>query len=180
MLEITIPAIDLYDETREEFVKAKEQTLRLEHSLVSLSKWEAKWHKPFLGREEKTDEESLDYFRCMTITQNVDPLVYFGITKENIKAINAYLEDPMTATTLKKLPGGKGSREIATSEVIYYWMFSLDIPIECEKWNLNRLFTQIEVCNRKNAPAKKMSKKDEYSQRAALNASRKQQLGTRG
>ena len=179
MLRITIPAQELYDETSQEFIYTKEQTLEMEHSLVSLSKWESKWHKPFLGANEKTKEEILDYVRCMTLTKNVDPSVYKFLTAANLKEIQSYIDDAMTATTFSNHGSGNG-REIITAEIIYYSMISLNIPFECQKWHLNRLITLIRVCSDKNQPPKKMSKKAIMSQNAALNAARRKQLNTKG
>lgn len=180
MLYITIPAIELYDEEKEEFVNRKAQTLQLEHSLVSLSKWESKWCKAFLSKNNKTDEEILDYIKCMTLTQNVDPEVYKYLSPDNIKQINDYIGAPMTATCFSEDINGKTSREIVTAELVYYWMIALNIPFECQKWHLNRLLTLIKVCNIKNTPPKKRSKRDIMSRNAALNAARRQQLNTRG
>ncbi|HQE50412.1 MAG TPA: hypothetical protein PKV93_13810 [Fervidobacterium sp.] len=180
MLQITIPAVELWDERKQEFVTTKEQTLQLEHSLVSLSKWESKWCKPFLTKEEKTFEETLDYIKCMTITQNVDPEVYNYLTKENIEEINKYIEAPMTATYFSDDKTAKPSREQITAELIYYWMIALNIPFECQKWHLNRLLTLIKVCNIKNQPPKKRSRKEIMSRNAALNAARRKRLNTKG
>lgn len=180
MLRITIPATEQWDEAKEQFVSTKEQTLQLEHSLVSLSKWESKWCKSFLYTKEKTFDETLDYIKCMTITPNVAPEVYDCLTKENIQAINDYIGAPMTATYFHEDRMGRGSREQVTSELIYYWMIALNIPFECQKWHLNRLLTLIRVCNIKNQPPKKMSRRAIMSRNAALNASRRKQLGTNG
>lgn len=180
MLQIIIPAGEQWDEINQVFINTKEQTLQLEHSLVSLSKWESKWCKAFLTKNEKTDEETIDYIKCMTITQNVDPNVYNCLTKENVEQIKKYIEAPMTATYFSEEHGGKSSREQVTSELIYYWMIALNIPMECQKWHLNRLLTLIRVCNIKNQPPKKMSKRAIMSRNAALNAARRKQLNTRG
>ena len=180
MLRITIPAIEQWDEQKQEFIQTKGQTLQLEHSLVSLSKWESRWNKPFLSKGEKTYEETLDYIKCMTISQNVDPEVYNGLNSEHIAQINKYIEAPMTATTFSDTKNGKNNREIVTAELIYYWMIALNIPFECQKWHLNRLLTLIRVCNIKNSPPKKMSKRATASHYAQLNAARRQQLNTRG
>lgn len=180
MLRITIPATELWDEDKEEFINTKEQTLQLEHSLVSLSKWESKWHKPFLSKDIKTEEENIDYIKCMTITQNVDPKVYDFIPNDIREKIKEYIEDKMTATWFNDEKSGKGGSEQITSELIYYWMITQNIPIKCEKWHLNRLLTLIKVCNVKNQPPKKMGKKALMSQRAQLNAARRKQLNTRG
>ena len=186
MLKITIPARDsreYWDEKTETFVVSpgtKEQILQLEHSLVSLSKWESKWCKAFLSKQEKTHEETLDYIKCMTITQNVDPEVYNHLTKDNIREINKYIEAPMTATYFSEEKGSRGGREIITSELIYYWMIALNIPFECQKWHLNKLLTLVRVCNIKNQPPKKRSRRDIMSRNAALNAARRKQLNTTG
>ena len=180
MLQITIPAVEQWDERAQEFVYSKEQTLQLEHSLVSLSKWESKWHKPFLSKTEKTTEETIDYIRCMTLTQNVKPEVYLNLSAENILQVNAYIEDPMTATTFSEDKDGKKNREIVTAELIYYWMISFNIPVKFEKWHLNRLLTLIRVCNIKNSPPKKQNKRGMMAKRAALNAERRAQLHSKG
>jgi hypothetical protein len=180
MLRITIPAVEQWDEAKQEFIYTKEQTLSLEHSLVSISKWESKWCKPFLTKQEKTFEETLDYIKCMTLTQNVDPEVYNYLTNENIKEINEYIGAPMTATYFSDEKTSKTSREQVTAELIYYWMIAFNIPFECQKWHLNRLLTLIKVCNIKNQPPKKRSKKDIMSRNAALNAARRKRLNTKG
>jgi hypothetical protein len=179
MLKIVIPGIELYDEEKEEFITTKPQTLHLEHSLVSLAKWESKWNKPFLTKDNKTYEETIDYIRCMTITQNVSEDTYRLLTSENIQQVNEYINLPMTATTFsnqKKTP----SKEVVTAEIIYYWMISLNIPFECQKWHLNRLLTLINVCNIKNQPKKKMSKRDILNRNKALNKARREALNTKG
>ena len=180
MLRITIPAVEQWDEEKQEFISTKEQTLSLEHSLVSLSKWESKWCKAFLTKQEKTFEETLDYIKCMTLTQNVDPEVYKYLTNRNIDEVNRYIEAPMTATYFSEDKTVKSSREQITAELIYYWMIALNIPFECQKWHLNRLLTLIKVCNIKNQPPKKRSRKEIMSRNAALNAARRKQLSTKG
>ena len=177
MLQITIPSTEKWDESKNEFIQTKAQTLQLEHSLVSLSKWESKWKKIFLSEKEKTYEETLDYVKCMTLTQNVDPEVYYNLTQENIDAINKYIDDKMTATyfTEDKRAGNRSSEQIS-SELIYYWMIALNIPFECQKWHLNRLLTLIKVCNIKNQPPKKMSKRDALRRQSSINAARRQRL----
>jgi hypothetical protein len=179
MLQITVPGQEYWDTIKQQFVYTKEQTLQLEHSLVSLSKWESKWGKSFLHSQDKTDEEILDYIRCMTITQNVKPEVYSRLSQDNIRDINDYINAPMTATTFSKDKGGKRSREIVTAEVIYYWMVALNIPPQYEKWHLNKLITLIRVCEDKNNP-KKMSKKDIYSRNAAINARNRAKYKSKG
>lgn len=180
MLQITVPGRELYDEEKEEFITERDQVLQLEHSLVSLHKWESKWCKAFLGKAEKTDEEMLDYIRCMNMTQNVKPEVYDRISEENIKQVYEYINAPMTATYFSEEPKGKGGQETVTAELIYYWMIALNIPFECRKWHLNSLLTLVRVCNVKNTPPKKRSKREILSRNAELNAARRKQLNTKG
>jgi hypothetical protein len=181
MLQIVVPlSSEGWDELKEEFVSAEEKTLELEHSLVSLSKWESKWRKSFLSSDNKTEEEVMDYIRMMTLTENVDPDVYTHLTPENFASINEYINAPMTATTFSDDKNGKKNRDIITAELIYYWMIALEIPFECQYWHLNRLLTLVRVCNIKNAPPKKMSKRDIASRNAKLNAARRQQYNSKG
>lgn len=183
MLTITIKGKRSYNQKTREFIYGKDTILSLEHSLVSISKWEGKWHKPFISKDQKTPEETIDYIKCMTITQNVDPAVYSNLTKENIDAINAYIENPMTATWFNEQKGSGPSRrnsEIITSELIYYWMVALQIPFECQRWHLNRLLVLIRICNIKNQPSKKASKQDTLRRNAELNAARRKKLNTKG
>ena len=179
MLTVTIPACEYYDSLNEEFIYVKEQKLKLEHSLLSVSKWEEKWEKPFLTDKPKTMEEYLDYIRCMTITQNVNPLIYRNIPKEIINEIGDYIDRKMTATWFSNR-NNKSSKEVITSEIIYYWMFTYNIPLDFQKVHLNKLMTLIRVFNEKNAPDKKMSRNDIYARNRQLNAARKKRLGTRG
>ena len=181
MLLITVPIVpEQYDSTNNEFIPARTITLQLEHSLISLSKWESKWCKPFLSKKEKTDEEIIDYIKCMTITQNVKQEVYDCLTVENVEAINDYIYAPMTATTFRQDRNGRTNNKIVTSELVYFWMVSLNIPFECEKWHLNRLLTLIRVCNEENQPPKKMSRGDIMRRNAALNAARRKQFNSKG
>lgn len=187
MLEITIPAraeCELWDEANEVFIyipAEKEQVLQLEHSLISISKWESKWHKPFFSRTEKTTEELIDYIRCMTLNRNINPSAYYRLENDNanLNKIIDYLNDSMTATTFSNT-SKKSSREIITSEVIYYWMFANGIPIECERWHISRLITLIRVFGEKGGSSKKYSAKETMSKYAALNAARRQKLNTKG
>ena len=180
MLHIIVPGQELFDEEKNEFIQTKEQTIALEHSLVSLAKWEAKWRKPFLSTNEKTYEETIDYIRCMTLTQNVSPDIYYRLTIENLSTIDAYIEEPMTATWFSQNKKGKKSREKVTAELIYYWMITLNIPFECQKWHLNRLLTLIRVCSVKNEKPKKMKASEWANERAALNAARRKKFNTKG
>lgn len=181
MLRIVIPGVDAWDEAKEEFVTTQDTVLVLEHSLISISKWEAKWHKPFLSKDKKTPEQITDYIKCMTITPNVKDEVYNFLTKENIDDVLAYVDNPMTATTITDRSGARRvSRDIITSELIYYWMVALEIPFECQKWHINRLMMLIQICEIKNQPDKKMSRKSTMQQNAALNAVRRQRSHSRG
>lgn len=179
MLKIIIPEVEAFIDETQEFIVLKQQELLLEHSLISLSKWESKWCKPFLGKEEKTAEEILDYIKCMTVNTNINPLAYNFLTDENILKINEYIAAPMTATTFSN-SNKKTSKEVITAEIIYYWMVSFNIPFECQKWHLNRLLTLINVCGIKNQPPKKMSKNELASRNSALNAARRKKLGSLG
>lgn len=179
MLKLPIEGREYYDENLNKFITVKSQVLVLEHSLLSISKWEAKWKKSFLSNKQRTLEESLDYIRCMTINQ-VDPSVYYGITNAHMEKVNEYINDTQSATTFSKNPSDRPSREVITSELIYYWMVALQIPFECEKWHLNRLLTLIRICNIKNAPPKSMSKNAILSSNAALNKARRQALHSKG
>lgn len=179
MLKVTIPEGELWDERRAEFVMVKRTDLQLEHSLVSLSKWESKWHKPFLGAD-KTAEETLDYIRCMTLTQNVNPSVYQFMGESVMEQVSDYIADPMTATWFSGEKKGTSSREVITSEVIYYWMIARGIPFECQKWHLNRLLTLIRVFDAKSDTTKKMSRKEVAQNNAALNAARRKAMRSKG
>lgn len=181
MLEVFIPGNrEYWDEIHNEFVySGKDTTLRLEHSLISISKWESKWCVPFI-ESDKTNEQILDYIKCMTLNQGVDPSVYNNLTAENIKAINDYIAAPMTATTINDRNVKKKMSEKVTSELIYYWMIAFNIPVEFEKWHINRLMMLIRVCAAKNEQPKKMSRSEIMSQNRAINAARRKRLHTKG
>lgn len=181
MLQIEIPEQELFDEKTEMFVSVRAQKLQLEHSLVSISKWEARHQKPFLTKTPKTRAETRDYIRCMTLTQNVKPEVYSFLTLDNFKAIERYIESPMTATTFSKRDDKKTpNREIVTSELIYYWMIMYGIPFECQKWHLNRLLTLIQVCTVKETPPRKRSRRELLEWQRAENMRRRSKYGTKG
>lgn len=184
MLELYIPPMELYNEEIGEFISTRGQTIQLEHSLISLSKWESKWKKPFMSQDINNvkNEEVLDYIKCMTISSNVDSMVYYSIGSNRImlEQIKNYIKDSHTATTIKRKNNRGKSREIITSELIYYWMIELGIPFECQKWHLGRLLTLIEVCSIKQTPEKKMSKADIFAQNKSLNAIRRAKTGSRG
>lgn len=180
MLTIVVPGVEMFDEQGQEFVTRGDVTLDLEHSLVSLSKWEMIYEKPFLGKDEKTVEEVLEYVKCMTLTPEVPEEVFHKLSEENVTAINNYIEAKMTATWFNDAPGAPRTRDVITSELIYYWMITFQIPMECETWHLNRLFTLIRVCNVKQAKPKKMSRSEIAARNRELNAQRRAQLGTTG
>lgn len=180
MLTIIIPKNDeLFDEIKQEFISGKEKTLMLEHSLVSISKWESRWLIPFLSDKEKTEEQALDYTRCMIVTPNVDPDIMHQLSDDNLIDIKDYIRHAMSATTAKKSTK-KASLDVVTSEVIYYWMVAHNIPFICERWHLNRLLMLIAVCNDKNAAPKKTSKNEAAMRNRSLNASRRKSMGTKG
>jgi hypothetical protein len=178
MLKLQVDETTLWNEKEEQFIEIPKTTLQLEHSLVSLSKWESKWHKAFL-QTQLTTEETLDYVKCMIMNNNVDPNVVYGLSDENILEIKDYISNPMTATWFTD-NNKKESSEVVTSEIIYYWMISLQIPFECQKWHLNRLLTLIRVCNEKNAPKKNMSKREIAERNRILNEQRKARYKSRG
>lgn len=179
-LTIDVPKVELFNEATGEFYYSRDYRLVLEHSLVSLSKWESRWHKPFLTSKNKTRAEILDYIRCMTITQNIPDEAYSLIGTDLLDKIGDYISDSMTATTFSDKEKGRISREIITSEIIYYSMITYNIPMECQKWHLNRLLTLIKVCDLKNRPAKKMSRQELAARNRALNEQRKAALSTTG
>jgi hypothetical protein len=179
MFTLKLPSVEIYDEEKNLFTTSKEKIVVLEHSLVSISKWESKWHRPFLSKAEKSLEESMDYIRCMIVTPNITADDIFPIlTTQNVTDIQEYIASKQTATTINTK--NKPSNEIITSEIIYYWMVAHNIPFECQKWHLNRLLMLISVCNEKNAPQKKMSKKDVASKYRSLNEQRRKAHKTKG
>ncbi len=183
MLSIEIPARELFNEKTNEFIQIPRTVLKLEHSLVSISKWEAKYKKPFISKdkkETKTREQTIDYIRFMTLTQNVDPNVYYGLTEENLQAIADYIDDPMTASWVNDEEDGKKSNEAITSELIYWWMTALQIPWEAQKWHLNRLMMLIRIGNAKNKPPKKMSRHAILARNKRLNDERRRKYNTKG
>ena len=182
-IEITIPAIDLFDDAKNKFMKTESRVIEIEHSLVSLSKWEQKWKIPFLGNKAVTTEQTIDYIRCMCLTPDVPEEAFNTITytPDVFKQVNDYITDTMTATWFNDRGVGKSSSEAVTSEVIYYWLVALTIPFETQHWHLNRLLTLIRVTNLKNDPKKKlMPIAEQQSQQRDLNAERRAKMGTKG
>ena len=154
MIRILLPEKELYDEVNNKFVYLPSRELILEHSLVSISKWESKWHKSFLNTDDKSFDEVMDYIKCMCVEELEDENDLYRLSEENVSDINAYIQDSMTANTFSDFSDNKNtkSREIITSEIIYYWMIANNIPFECQYWHLNKLLTLIKVCSIKNTP----------------------------
>ena len=182
MLTLVVPAFEGFDEGTEEFIHFPEITLQLEHSLVSISKWESEWGKPFLGPEQKTREETLSYIECMNLGSETPQKLAQRLRDVQIATVNQYIDKKMTATWFREdqNPNHPPSREIITAELVYYWMVALTIPFECQYWHFNKLITLIRVCNEKNKPEKKMSRAEVAAQQRAINAQRKAAQGTRG
>ena len=180
MLHLHIPSRELWDEKNQQFLYTKAADIHLEHSLISISNWEMKWHVPYFD-EEKTDEQAIDYVKCMTVERNVDDAVYLGLTMDHINAINEYMMDPMTATTIFEIQKKESpSKKKITSELIYYWMIQFGIPFTCDKWHINRLIMLIRVCSEENKPRKKRSTREIAAEQRALNAARRAKYKTKG
>lgn len=180
MLTITVGGTDSYDEVVGQFVTTGGSVLQLEHSLVSLSKWESKFEKPFLGKDPKSPEETFEYVKLMSLSSEFPPEDFLKLDEKNYSEINNYLNAKMTATWFADAPGAPKSREVITAELIYYWMTVFNIPFECENWHLNRLFTLIRICNIKQAKPEKMSRADAARRNREINEQRRKQLGTTG
>lgn len=182
MLKITVPETELFNEATGEIFKVKSQELALEHSLISISKWESKYLRPFLDESNQmTAAETIDYIKFMTCTPNVRPEVYLCLTQKNIDDIVEYIQAPMTATTFYNTAPTKPNHEKVTSELIYYWMLANNVPSEYEKWHIRRLLTLLRICGIKNNPnPKKMSKKDLSARYKQLNAARRAKSGSKG
>ena len=182
MIRILLPEKELYDEVNNKFVYLPSRELILEHSLVSISKWESKWHKSFLNTDDKSFDEVMDYIKCMCVEELEDENDLYRLSEENVSDINAYIQDSMTATTFSDFSDNKNtkSREIITSEIIYYWMIANNIPFECQYWHLNKLLTLIKVCSIKNSPEKKMRTSEILSRNKALNAARRKKMNSKG
>ena len=179
MLKINVPMTEGFDDEKQEFVVVDSFELELEHSLVSLSKWESFWKKPFIDTTEKTTEEVLWYIQAMCLDEDFPEGIFHRLSQDNINTINDYISDSMTATWFAE-DKSPGSREIITAEIIYYWMVTFNIPFTCENWHLQRLLTLIRVCSKKNEPPKKMSPHELAARNRALNAQRREQYKTKG
>lgn len=176
MLEIDVVTEESFDETTQKFGTSRSFKVRLEHSLFSVSKWESLWEEVFLGKKEKTQEQTLSYIELMILDDNTPPEVFHKLVENHLKEVNDYVGAKMTATTIPNDPNAQPSRDVITSELVYYWMISMNIPMECQHWHLNRLFMLMRVISLKNSPKKKMSAKE----RQQLNRTRQQQYNTRG
>lgn len=180
MLILTVPGTEFFNEELEEFVTVGETQLQLEHSLVSLSKWESEWEKPYLGKDKKTTQEVLSYIEAMCLTPDVPPEVFASLSEENYQEINDYMHAKKTASWIRESPSPSSTTETITSELIYYWMITLDIPLEAQHWHLNRLLMLIRVVNHKNTPPKKKSPGELAAERRAMNQKRREEYGTTG
>lgn len=178
MLEIVVKGGEMFNERTFEFYQTKDFTIKLEHSLVSIAKWEAKYHKPFFSKEKMEPSEYMDYIKCMTITQNVPEEVYQRLSNKNIKDILNYQQDSMTA--MKQTSKSKGGYAVITAETIYYWMISLNIPHEYEKWHINRLLALVEYVSLKNAPPEKMSQREMMEMYRTENEKRRAKYKSKG
>lgn len=175
--KITIKSAELWDEDKQEFINTEDEVIEFEHSLAAIADWESRTHKHFLGNRDITPEEMSLYLECMCVNPDDIPKLRY-LTPENMDEIKEYLEDSMTATKFYK--GGKPSRDIITSEIIYYWMAANQIPIEFEHWHISRLLTLLRVCSNHNEPQKKMSQSQIMRQNAQLNAARRAKLHSKG
>jgi hypothetical protein len=180
MLEITIKENEFYQQSTNKFIQIPSCVLTLEHSLISLAKWESKWGVPYFDNNRKTPAQDLDYIRCMVVGSIKNEHVFDALSVENIMQIQDYIAAPMTATTFQKKSRTKPKKEVMTAEVIYAHMFANNIPMECQKWHLNRLLTLLKVCDLQNAPKEKMSKKQTALWNAEQNAARRAKYNTRG
>lgn len=180
MLRIVLEPQELFNEENQTFETLEGVVLDLEHSLVSVSKWESKYQKPFLAAGKKTNEELYGYIQAMIMTPDVSPDVLARCSKTVISQIQSYIDSSQTATSFGTMPERRGSGEVITSELIYYWMLAFNIPFECEHWHLNRLFALIRICNIKNSKPKKMSRRELAERNAEINRQRKEKLKTTG
>lgn len=180
MLKLIIEGDEVFNEETAEFSTVDDAVVYLEHSLISLSKWEAKYQEPFLSSTDKTHEQIMDYIQFMIFSPGESSEIVSGLSKKNIEEIQAYIDSPQSATTFGEMPDRKSRGEVITSELIYYWLVAYNIPFECQSWHLNRLLALIRICNIKNGKQKKMSRNEIAQRNRDLNAKRKAALGTTG
>lgn len=180
MLKLKVLGVEYFSEVSSEFITTQDVDLEVEHSLVSLSKWESKYQFPFLGPKEKTKSEILDYISMMIISKNPPEEILNNFSEKNFKEVTAYIESKQSATTFGDMPTRGARSEIITSELIYYWMVAFTIPFECENWHLNRLFALIRICNVKQSKPKNVPRHELAQRNRELNEQRKAQLGTSG
>lgn len=180
MLRLIIDEEEIFNEADQTFTTIGGITVDLEHSLLSLSKWESIHQKPFLANNDKTGAEIFDYLKAMVVTPDVDPDVLTRCSQQTLNRIQQYIDSPQSATTFGIMPERRGPGETITSELIYYWLVTFNIPFECEKWHINRLFALIRICNIKNSKPKKMSRNEIAQRNRELNAQRRAKLGTSG
>lgn len=180
MLTIKVLGDEYFDEADSRVLRDTIATIELEHSLASLSKWEEVYEKPFLSEEDKTSEEVMAYIEMMILTPDVPENIVYALSQENIDDIQKYISAKRSATWFNEPKHAPRQTEKITSELIYFWMVSAQIPFEAENWHLNRLFNLIKIYNVKNTKPKKMGRHDAAQQRRDLNAARKAQLGTNG
>ncbi len=180
MLTIVIEGEENFNNENNTFETTNDTRIDFEHSLVSVSKWEAIYEKPFLSPGAKSSEEIFEYLKAMVLTPNVDPDVLYSCSQKNLDKIQEYIDSSQSATTFGSMPERRGQGEVITSELIYYWIVSFNIPFECQHWHLNRLFSLIRICNIKNSKPKKLSRMEMAQRNRELNAKRKAELGTSG
>ena len=178
MLQLKLPKIRLFKEATEEYVYYEPLTVKLEHSLISIQRWESKWHKSFLSAESLTQEELFDYIRCMSLNPDIDPTFVSRLTPDDFNKIREYMNEPMTATVIHRSKPRGGRPPIITAELIYYWMTAYNIPFECSKWHIKQLLTLVEVCSVKSNPGGKT--RGTAAERAAMNKARRAKTGSKG
>lgn len=182
MLIVNIPGQELWDENNQRFIKVDDTTLEMENSLYAIANWESKWGKSFFQNDEKTEAETIDYIKQMTINK-VDDMVYKCIDRQTFCKIKDYINLPMTATKINSKRNQNGnvqSSSYITAEIIYYMMLTLGIPPEYDRWHINRLITLIRVCQIKSQPPQKMSQQEAIAYQARLNAERRAKLKSKG
>lgn len=180
ILVLEFPEYDQFDRVTEEFVTFPPARLTLVHNLLSIVRWESKWKRSFVDRPPSSVDEVIDYVECMADGQPSVPHMLERLTRDHTEAIKAYIADPMSASVMLSRPGQTKSSEKMTSDLIYYYMVTFQIPFEAEEWHLNRLLMLIRICNAKQSAGQKTNSKSAASQRAALNRARRARAGSRG